>query len=163
MKDKPYWESAEIPFFVKGPGVRARVRAALVSHVDLMPTTAGVAGIPFSSLDVDGRSMLSNLGQGTFTGWRKRLLVTGSNAVGPEENPGGANDPSGEWWLLRNEHKAFILRESGYKELYWVKSDPHQLDSKAWTDDRLMVDHLTDTVEAMRVARGQERRRLEER
>lgn len=95
-KGKPYWESAEIPFFVKGAGVKRTVSPALVSQVDLMPTACDIARIPFSTLDVDGRSMLPHLNSSSFPGWRKRMLVTGSDAVGPEENPGGSNDPSKE-------------------------------------------------------------------
>jgi arylsulfatase A-like enzyme len=47
-KDKPYWESSEVPFFVKGPGIKKGSRAALVNHTDLMPTTCEIARILFS-------------------------------------------------------------------------------------------------------------------
>jgi N-acetylglucosamine-6-sulfatase len=161
-KDEPYWESSEVPFFVKGPGVRRGTRTALVNHTDLMPTTCAIAGIPLSSLDVDGRSMLAELGQRSFSGWRKRMLICGSNDVGPELNPGGSNDPSGRWWLLREGSKAFILHENGAKQLYWMKSDPHQLRSKTRVAKRSLINHLTNTVKAMRAARGQARRRLEQ-
>ena len=162
-KDKPYWESSEVPFFAKGPGVRRGMRTAFVNHTDLMPTTCEIAGLPFSSLDVDGRSMLANLGRDAFSNWRKRMLVSGSADVGPELNPGGSNDPSGRWWLLREGKAAFILRENGAKELYWMMSDPHQKRSKARTAKQSLINRLTDTVKAMRQAEGQERRRLEER
>jgi N-acetylglucosamine-6-sulfatase len=70
-KDEPYWESAEVPFFVKGPGVRSgATRKALVNHTDLMPTTCEIGGISSASLDVDGRSMLPYLGADRFSGWR---------------------------------------------------------------------------------------------
>ena len=69
--------------------------------------------------------MLANLGRDAFSNWRKRMLVSGSADVGPELNPGGSNDPSGRWWLLREGKAAIILRENGAKELYWMKSDPH--------------------------------------
>jgi len=160
-KDKPYWESSEVPFFVKGPGIRRGTRTELVNHTDLMPTTCDIAGISPTSLDVDGRSMLANLGRDGFSGWRKRMLVSGSDDVGPELNPGGSNDPSGRWWLLREGTKAFILRENGAKELYWMKSDPHQERSKARTAKRALIERLTDTVKAMRRSTGETRRRLE--
>jgi N-acetylglucosamine-6-sulfatase len=162
-KDKPYWECSEVPFFVKGPGVKSGVtRTALVNHTDLMPTTCAIAGIRSSSLDVDGRSMLTNFGRRTFSGWRKRMLVSGSNDVGPEMNPGGSNDPSGRWWLLREGRTAFILRENGTKELYRMKWDPYQERSKARAAKRTLIERLTDTVKAMRAAGGQTRRQLEE-
>ena len=161
-KDLPYWESSEVPFFVRGPGVRVTTRTALVNHTDLMPTACEIAGISLASLDVDGRSMLPNLGQRAFSGWRKRMLITGSADVGPELNPGGSNDPSGRWWLLREGPKAFILRENGAKELYWIRSDPHQERSKARTAPAALRRRLTDTVKEMRGASGEARRRLEE-
>ena len=139
------------------------MRTAFVNHTDLMPTTCEIAGIPFSSLDVDGRSMLANLGRDAFANWRKRMLVSGSADVGPELNPRGSNDPSGRWWPLREGKAAFILRENGAKELYWMKADPHQKRSKARTAKQSLINRLTDTVKAMRQAEGQERRRLEER
>jgi N-acetylglucosamine-6-sulfatase len=160
-KDQPYWESSEVPFFVKGPGIRKGASSALVNHTDLMPTTCEIAGINPSTLDVDGRSMLANLGQGAFTNWRRRMLVTGSADVGPELNPGGSNDPSGRWWLLREGPKAFILRENGAKELYRMGTDPYQRWNKARTADPALIERLTDTVKAMRQASGQARRRLE--
>jgi arylsulfatase A-like enzyme len=162
-KDKPYWESSEVPFFVKGPGIKSgATRTALVNHTDLMPTTCAIAGISPASLDVDGRSMLTNLGRRTFSGWRKRMLISGSNDVGPEMNPGGSNDPSGRWWLLREGPNAFILRENGAKELYWMKFDPYQERSKARTAKRELIERLTDTVKAMRRSSGEARRQLEE-
>jgi arylsulfatase A-like enzyme len=162
-KDLPYWESSEVPFFVKGAGVRSGVtRTALVNHTDLMPTTCAVAGVPLSSLEVDGRSMLPYLNATTFSGWRKRMLVSGSDDVGPQLNPGGSNDPSGRWWLLRDGEKAFILRENGAKELYWMGSDPYQERSKARTADPALIERLTTSVKNMREASGATRRQLEE-
>jgi arylsulfatase A-like enzyme len=161
-KDEPYWESSEVPFFVKGPGVRRGKSQALVNHTDLMPTTCEIAGIPPSSLDVDGRSMLANLGRRSFFRWRKRMLICGSDTVGPEQNPGGSNDPSGNWWLLREGRNTFILRENGAKELYWMKADPYQQRSKARTANKALISHLTNRVKAMRRASGEARRRLEE-
>jgi arylsulfatase A-like enzyme len=162
-KDLPYWESAEVPFFVKGPDVgRGATPAALVNHTDLMPTTCEIAGISPASLEVDGRSMLSHLGAASFSGWRRRMLVSGSDDVGPQLNPGGSDDPSGRWWLLREGEKAFILRENGAKELYWMGSDPYQEQSKTRTADPALIERLTNTVNAMRAASGADRRQLEE-
>ncbi len=162
-KDLPYWESSEVPFFVKGPGVRSgTTREALVNHTDLMPTTCEIAGVPLASLEVDGRSMLAHLGAESFSGWRKRMLVSGSDDVGPQLNPGGSDDPSGRWWLLREGEKAFILRENGAKELYWMGTDPYQERSKARTADPALIERLTTSVKDMRTASGADRRQLEE-
>ena len=161
-KDRPYWESAEVPFFVKGPGVRSgTTRNALVNHTDLMPTTCEIAGVPLASLEVDGRSMLTHLNADSFSGWRKRMLVSGSDDVGPQLNPGGSNDPSGRWWLLREGEMAFILRENGAKELYLMETDPYQERSKVRTADPALIERLTTSVKDMRAASGATRRQLE--
>jgi N-acetylglucosamine-6-sulfatase len=86
-KDEPYWESSEVPFFVKGPGVRRAKSQALANHTDLMPTTCEIASIPPSSLDVDGRSMLANLGRRSFFRWRKRMLICGSDTWDRSRTP----------------------------------------------------------------------------
>jgi N-acetylglucosamine-6-sulfatase len=161
-KDRPYWESSEVPFFVKGPGVRsATTRNTLVNHTDLMPTTCQIAGVPLASLGVDGRSMVPYLGAGSFSGWRKRMLITGSNDVGPQQNPGGSNEPSGRWWLLREGQQVFILRENGTKELYSMGTDPYQERSKTRTADPALIARFTTSVKDMRVASGEKRRQLE--
>jgi hypothetical protein len=90
------------------------------------------------------------------------MLICGSDTVGPEQNPGGSNDPSGNWWLLREGRNTFILRENGAKELYWMKSDPYQQRSKASTANKALISHLTNRVKSMRRASGEARRRLEE-
>lgn len=136
-------------------------RTALVNHMDLMPTTCEIAGLNPALLDVDGRSMLPYLNADSFSGWRNRMLVSGSDDVGPQLNPGGSGDPSGRWWLLREGTKAFILRENGAKELYWMGIDPHQERSNARTADPALIARLTNSVEALRQASGETRRKLE--
>ena len=166
-KDRPYWESSQVPFFVKGPGVKGpgvssrTIRTVLVNHTDLMPTTCEIAGVPVASLEVDGRSMLPYLATGSFSGWRKRMLVTGSNDVGGQLNPGGSNEPSGRWWLLREGKNVFILRENGTKELYSMGTDAHQERSMTRTADPALIQRLTTSVKDMRAARGERRRQLE--
>jgi N-acetylglucosamine-6-sulfatase len=162
-KDHPYWESSMVPFLVKGPGVRRGARRnAFVNHTDLMPTTCEIAGISSASLDVDGRSMLPHLGAAAYSGWRKKMLVTGSDDVGPEMNPGGADYPGGRWGLLRENEKAFILHENGEKELYWMNEDPHQKRNGVEQAAPALIERMTNTTEAMKAAAGETRRKLEE-
>ena len=165
-KDRPYWESSEVPFLVKGPGVKGpgvssrTISNVLVNHTDLMPTTCAIAGVPPSD-QVDGRSMLPYLGANSFSGWRNRMLITSSNDVGGRLNPGGSNEPSGRWWLLREGDLVFILRENGTKELYTMGTDPYQERSTHRTADSALIQRLLTKVEEMRVASGEKRRQLE--
>jgi N-acetylglucosamine-6-sulfatase len=160
-KDRPYWESVQVPFFVKGPSHMAGgiTSPAFVNHLDLFPTTLELAGLSVHP-QADGRSLMPFLRTDSSLTWRKRMLATGSSTVGP--NPGGAKEPSGHWWLLREGPKALILRENGFRELYWMEADPYQLSSKADQADQAMVNRMVDYVVAIRNASGDERRRLEE-
>ena len=161
-KDHPYWECAEVPFFARGPGVASGARSpALVSHVDLAPTICELAGVSVALLEADGRSMVGGLSSGRFGPWRERMLTSGSKDVGPERNPGGSDDPSGRWWLLAEGDKRFILRENGAKELYRMNSDPFQNRSRDEEADPALIRRLTEAVEDMRRASGDERRALE--
>ncbi len=63
--------------------------------------------------------------------------------------------------MLREGQKAFILRENGAKELYWMGTDPYQERSKARSADPALKERLTNTVKAMRAASGATRRQLE--
>jgi arylsulfatase A-like enzyme len=134
----------------------------LINHTDLMPTTCAIAGVTLPSADlVDGRSMLPYLGTASFSGWRKRMLITGSNDVGGQLNPGGSNEPSGRWWLLREGDLAFILRENGTKELYTMGTDPYQERSTTRTADPALIQSLVTKVKELRAAKGEKRRQLE--
>ena len=115
-KEQPYEESAGVPFVVRGPGVEPRTLAALVSQVDLMPTTLDVAGLdPDAGRDLDGRSMLEPLRSGDWSAWRRRLIVENTNL---------------EWALLREGSHAYIEHYgTGEWELYDLARDPHQLAS----------------------------------
>jgi N-acetylglucosamine-6-sulfatase len=115
-KEQPYEESAGVPFVVRGPGVEPRTVAALVSQVDLMPTTLDVAGLdPDAGRDLDGRSMLEPLRSGDWSAWRRRLIVENTNL---------------DWALLREGSHAYIEHHgTGEWELYDLAHDPHQLAS----------------------------------
>ena len=115
-KAQPYEESAGIPFVVRGPGIEPRTVDALVSQVDLMPTTLDVAGLdPDTGRDLDGRSMLEPLRSGDWSAWRRRLIIENTNLG---------------WALLREGSHAYIEHyRAGEWELYDLATDPHQLAS----------------------------------
>ncbi|MGH3505974.1 MAG: sulfatase-like hydrolase/transferase [Nocardioidaceae bacterium] len=144
-KGKAYEESAGIPFVVIGPGVSSGKRSALVSQVDLMPTTLAMAGAnPDVGRAIDGRSMLEPLRSGDWSGWRRRLLV---------------EHPAEGWAMLREGSVSFIdHHQIGEQELYDVAIDPHQLRSTARDTDTTA---LTDRLKAMRTATGMGLRELE--
>ncbi len=144
-KEHPYEESAGVPFLVRGPGIEPGVSTALVSQVDLMPTTLEAAGLdPDDGRALEGRSMLAPLRTGDWSGWRRRLLV---------ENPHLG------WALLREGSTVFVdHHDKGEHELYDLADDPHQLRSLHREVD---VTPYLDTLTAMRTASGLELRTLE--
>ena len=115
-KSQPYEEATGIPFAVRGPGVEPRSVDALVSQVDLMPTTLDVAGLdPDAGRDLDGRSMLEPLRSGDWSAWRRRLLVENTNL---------------DWAMIREGSRAYVEHHGTSEwELYDLASDPHQLTS----------------------------------
>ena len=120
-KEQPYEESSGIPYVVRGPGVKPGRRRALVSQVDLMPTTLEIAGLdPDAGRELSGRSMLRPLRTGSWRRWRRRLLV---------------EHPHREWAMLREGATAYIEHYTRDEwELYDLKSDPHQLNSQPRAD-----------------------------
>ncbi|GAA5113637.1 hypothetical protein GCM10023339_18280 [Alloalcanivorax gelatiniphagus] len=120
-KSQPYEEAAGIPFVVRGPGVEPLVNDALVSQVDLMPTTLDVAGLdPDAGRDLDGRSMLEPLRTGDWSSWRRRLLVENTHL---------------DWTMVREGSRAYIEHHgTGEWELYDLEQDPHQLESLRGAD-----------------------------
>lgn len=145
-KEHPYEESASIPFVVRGPGFTSKRMDALVSQVDLMPTTLELAGLdPDEGRELDGRSMLPHLRSGDFSGWRRRLLC---------ENPNLG------WALLREGRMAFIRQyERGGRELYDLEDDPYQLRS---LHKKVDTDPYLQRLNALRGAAGRELRALED-
>ena len=115
-KSQPYEEAAGVPFVVRGPGVEPATVDALVSQVDLMPTTLDIAGLdPDTGRDLDGRSMLEPLRSGDWSSWRRRLIVENTHL---------------DWALLREGSHAYVEhRDAGEWELYDLARDPHQLAS----------------------------------
>jgi arylsulfatase A-like enzyme len=115
-KSQPYEEAAGIPFVVRGPGVEPRATDALVSQVDLMPTTLDIAGLdPDDGRDLDGRSMLAPLRSGDWSRWRRRISVENTHL---------------DWVLVREGSRVYVEhRDEGEWELYDLDRDPHQLES----------------------------------
>ena len=115
-KSQPYEEAAGIPFVVRGPGVEPRTVDALVSQVDLMPTTLDIADLdPDTGRELDGRSLLEPLRSGDWSSWRRRLIIENTNL---------------DWSLLREGSHAYVEHHgTGEWELYDLERDPHQLAS----------------------------------
>ncbi|GAA2156642.1 sulfatase [Nocardioides koreensis] len=151
QKKQPYEESTGIPFVVRGPGFATGAPRALVSQVDLMPTTLAIAGLdPDAGRALDGRSMLANLRSGDWSDWRRRLL---------------SENPKQGWAQLREGNLAYIdYYAHDAAELYDLRKDPHQMRSvpaSASARAASVRSRARREVDALRGAGGLELRALE--
>jgi N-acetylglucosamine-6-sulfatase len=138
----PYEESVRVPMFWVGPGVRAgAVRDELVTNNDVTPTILALTGAR-ASRPVDGRSLVPLIGGEDTETWRTAIL---------SEGYGNGSRPAHR--LVRTAEHAFVEWEGGFKELYDMGEDPHQLDNLLASDeppDEGLVAGLEERLAALR-------------
>jgi N-acetylglucosamine-6-sulfatase len=138
-KSKPYEESIHVPLVITGPGVpRGITRDELVANNDLAPTLAQWAGV--EAPGVDGRSLAPLLTEGAVGGWREALLT---------ENPGGDKAP-GHAALITRTGVRYIEWETGERELYDLRGDPHQLKNVAGSAPPDRLEALHERLKALK-------------
>jgi N-acetylglucosamine-6-sulfatase len=120
-KSTAYEEAANVPMFVRGPGIRAgSTSGRLVLNNDLAPTFAQIAGgtaPPF----VDGRSVLP-VWKGSATTWRTAIM---------NERPVKDGNPVPPYHAAITPRYTYVeYGTSGEKELYDRNSDPYELRSR---------------------------------
>ncbi|WP_435747429.1 sulfatase family protein [Nocardioides sp. SYSU DS0663] len=150
----PYEESLRVPLLVRGPGVpRGEVRDQPATIVDLAPTILDLAEVEPGRV-LDGRSLVP--------------FVRDADAVRPDTDmlvqAGGRNDAHPEpWWFrgVRNQRWTFVRwSDTGFRELYDNRRDPHQLRNLA--DDRRhrrVVREMTRRLELLEDCAGASCRR----
>jgi N-acetylglucosamine-6-sulfatase len=119
-KDTAYEEAANVPMFVRGPGIRAgSTSSELVLNNDLAPTFVQIAGGTPPSF-VDGRSLLP-VWRGNNPTWRTAIMnerpIRDINSIPP-------------YHALITQRYTYVEYETGEKELYDRKDDPYELRSK---------------------------------
>ncbi|MDP8978625.1 MAG: sulfatase, partial [Actinomycetota bacterium] len=138
-----YEEDIGVPLMVRGPGVPAgAVRRHLVVNNDLAPTFADLAGA--SAPGVDGRSLapLLTADPPPVPSWRKRILI--ENWRSPTVN---GISPIPNFKAVRTGNMLFVRYASRERELYDLRTDPHQLRSRKHT-------HPANRRAVRRLARG---------
>ena len=114
-KAVPYEESIRVPLIVRyDPVVRSpRADPHLVLNLDFAPTFAAAAGVPAPG--VQGRSLWPLI-DGTSGPWRSDFLIEAYRF---------ARMPS--YCGVRTERYAYVLYETGERELYDLRTDPYEL------------------------------------
>ena len=140
-KDRAYEESAQVPLFVRGPGIAPGTEVEeLALNTDFAPTFAGLAGVKFSN--VDGRSLLP-LMRGAPPSWRSSVLLEGF--VGKEDRV---------YTAVRTERYKYVEYSNGEEELYDLEEDPYELESLHETADPSLLEDLRERLEALKECTG---------
>jgi N-acetylglucosamine-6-sulfatase len=103
-KNVPYHESTRIPMWVRWQG-NAGDDPRLVGLLDIAPTAAEVAGVPFGA---DGQSL--------FSSHRKRIIVEGEYKPGRPAYCGAYS-----------QRFSYVRYGTGEEEFYDLASDPYQM------------------------------------
>ncbi len=145
-----YEEDVRYPMVVRGPGVgHAAKDEKLVSGADLMPTFLELAGAPIPEY-VDGRSLAPVL-SGSDPSWRDSLLLEGY-----DDGFGDKTYVPPDFKAIRtSEGRTYIEYESGERELYDLRTDPHQLRSLHDEPERAVeISTLSARLQALKYCSG---------
>lgn len=165
-KETPYEESIRAPLGIIGPGLRGDVISALALNIDLAPTIAEIAGARVPDA-VDGRSLLPLLGAPQPEEWRRAFLVEHTSAGKTRSYPALGEMPSvPSYRALRASLLAddllYVEYETGERELYDIRADPHQLVNSAGDLEPEGVTAMAAKIEALRRCVGAECRAAED-
>jgi N-acetylglucosamine-6-sulfatase len=145
-KGTPYEETIRIPLVMRGPGVPVGESPHVVSLIDVAPTIAdwAQAGVPDF---VDGRS-LEPLFDGIIPSWRQSVLIT------HHHNRPTRTDGPPAFSALRTESMTYVEYADGWRELYDLQGDPHQLHSLADALDAEHADAFADVLADLATCAG---------
>ena len=155
-KKTPYEEDIGVPLMVRGPGVPAgAVRRELVLNNDFAPTIADLAGAPIlgpkevdgSPKEVDGSSFAPLLTNSPPSSWRQAFLEEGWLE-------GGTKMPTPTHKGVHTQDHMFIELDTGEHELYDLRTDPYQLQSKPRAGNEQLYSALGTRLNALRACSG---------
>nr|WP_246082912.1 sulfatase-like hydrolase/transferase [Nonomuraea diastatica] len=129
-----YEETLRVPLLVRHPGrPPARVRN-LVSMVDIAPTLAELAGVPWPARPRDGRSFATMIGDPSAAPTRDHVtaetcLYDGAPEAWGEHTPPSSWDPARDALnaSIRTRDMRYIYRSGDEDELYDHRGDPAEL------------------------------------
>jgi N-acetylglucosamine-6-sulfatase len=150
-KRTAYEEDIRVPLLVRGPGVPAgRALEHQVLNNDLAPTFADLADAKTPSF-VDGKSMVPLLDSSPprVSNWRKAILTEDwrTKAVGgPSEAP--------TYKALRTRGFSWIQYVNGERELYDLRKDPYQQNSRNPSKNKSLVRGLNHRLDKLATCKG---------
>jgi arylsulfatase A-like enzyme len=140
----PYEESIRVPLVVRYPPMTStnagKVSNSIVANVDLAPTFADVAGIPFQGVGtVDGVSMVPVL-KDPARPIRRDLVLEHKNYRTKYAVP--------SYCGLRTPGWMYARYNGGFQELYRLSTDPHELRNVA-SDRPLVLSRLRGRTKSL--------------
>ena len=145
-KKTPYEEDIGVPLMVRGPGIPANaVREELIINNDLAPTIAELAGASTPAF-VDGSSFAPLLSSSPPSTWRTAFLEEGWR---PQSPPVPTNKG------VRTQGHMYVEYDTGERELYDLRADPYQLQSKPRTGNEQLYSTLGSRLNALRACSGE--------
>lgn len=138
QKQSLFEESSRVPLLIVAPGTAAgQICRAPVSHVDIFPTLAELAGIQ-PPAGLQGQSLLPLLRDGGATGrgWALTQVVRGNNAgnAAKKNQPGTDSGSSRLFgYSIRTQRYRYTEWDAGRagRELYDHETDPRELTNLA--------------------------------
>ncbi len=142
-KANNYEEAIRVPLVVRGPGVPAATeRPHFALNVDLAPTVLDLAGLPVPDT-MDGRSLAPLLKPGgEATPWRQDVMLEYFSSS------------EGRSIALRTDGWMYHELESGERELYDMRADRYQLDSRHQEAPPELLQSLSERLRSRRDCRG---------
>lgn len=164
-KNMPYEEDIRVPLVVRGPGVPAGERLELpVLNIDLAPTFANMAGAAWPEF-VDGRSFLP-LFEDPEHPWRQTFLIERrqleAQVIARSDLSGQRLLNSSVFQALRLPDWTYVEHGTGERELYDLRTDPHQLTNLAEDADPVLLKALSTLLLQLAHCAGEDCRALEE-
>jgi arylsulfatase A-like enzyme len=120
----PYEESIRVPLVFRVPWLATgRTDAHMVLNIDLASTFAELAGLR-PGLPQDGRSLVPLL-RGEPVAWRTDFV---EEFLGRDQSFNGGPPP---FEAIRTERYLYVRYGNGWREVYDLKADPHELSNLA--------------------------------
>lgn len=152
-KSAPYEESIGIPLTIRGPGVKkGAARNHMVTNNDFAPTFAAWAGADAPDF-VDGKSFeeLLDAESPAVSDWRTATLVERLWI------PPVVLDPQIPTYdAVRTRRYMYVEYGSDERELYDLREDPYQLESRHESADPELIERLKARLDALRGCAAEE-------
>jgi arylsulfatase A-like enzyme len=130
LKQKPWEESAHIPFLIRDPrtGKSGKTSDLIFNSIDIMPTMLGMCGLPVPRglHGIDWSAALS--GRGASKAPDSIYLALDSEGSSDEGRAAGAG---GRWRAVRTREWMYVMQEAKDWLLYDVAKDPYQMNNLA--------------------------------